>query len=781
MKVKRAFLLICLMFISFTVVAEDTSVVLQLNAQAVRLQLTNPPMAINKLRKALDISMRIGYAKGTMMTYKNIGQVYFQEKKYQESINNYRLALHIAESIYHAYEIASISVSLGKAFNITGDRENALYYLDKAKRHYTIISDTEGLYQTLQTISLVYQSHNEYYYALNYGLEALKISKSQGNNEKMVLSMGNLGQIYALLNQNEKALEYYLSAVSHAEAVAPSAYLPILYIKTGTLYRDNNNWQQAVNYLLKAYGLFSQSGNHDGMIAALAEIGITYKNIRDNNKALNYFLRARTIAEQENNFPRIVMMNKEIADIHIQQKNLPKALVYLDMNFNIAKELQDSRLEAEALMNMGYYYLLSGSPQKAVDLLQQSFSIAKSPGDLNLLAVISGYLAEAYAKTGKFQNAYDQMKLSKQYALDDYSSRESLTYEMLQSVFEITTSEKELELLRSTYEIERLEKEKAISVRNWLLLGLIGLVIVLFVLAYAIIMIRKTNRVLKIKGLEIEASNLALLDMNVSLEKQKTELNQLNNSLQKANEMLKESEERYKLSNATKDKLFSIISHDLRSPFSSVVSFVRILKRDMSNLSKKDISELVVELEDTTNRINTLLENLLQWSMVQRGRISYAPVSVRPFEIINEIRDLFSVYAKNKNITVSNTVSDDVIVYADYSMLSTVFRNLISNALKFSPPDHEVVISGEFVEEQYNFHVANSGKEMSPEDLHAHIFGGDPRIKSGTNDERGSGLGLLICHEFLKYHNSSVNVSKNKQKQTVFSFSLYPVNSSEQI
>jgi len=781
MKIKRAFLLVSLVLITFTVVAEDTSVVLQLNAQAVRLQLTNPSMAINKLQKALNISRKSGFARGTLMTYKNLGQVYFHEKKYQESINYYRLALHIAESIYQAPEIASISVSLGKAFNIIGDRENALYYLDKAKRHYTLISDTEGLYETLQTISLVYQSHNEYYHALNYGLEALKISKSVDNNEKMVLSMGNLGQIYALLHQSEKALEYYLSAVSHAETGPPSAYLPILYIKTGTLYRDIHNWQQAVNYLLKAYGLFSQSGNKDGMIAALAEIGITYKNIRENNKALNYFLRARTIAEQENNFSRIVMMNREIADIHIQQKNLHKALVYLDMNFNIAKELQDSRLEAEAVMNMGYYYLLSGSPKKAADLLLQSYSIAIGTGDLSLLAVITEYLAEAYAKTGMFQNAYDHMKLSKQYALEDHSSRESLTFEMLQSVFEIATSEKELELLRSTYEIERLEKEKAISVRNWLLLGLIGLVVVLFVLAYAIIMIRKTNRMLKIKGLEIEASNLALLEMNISLEKQKTELNQLNSSLQMANELLKESEERYKLSNATKDKLFSIISHDLRSPFSSVVSFVRILKRDIRQLSKKDISELVVELEDTTNRINTLLENLLQWSMVQRGRISYVPVPVKPVEIIDEISELFSVYAKNKNITVSNDVSDDVMVYADYSMLATVFRNLVSNALKFSPPDHKVSIYGEMKENKYHFYVANSGREMSPEDLHAHIFGGDPMIKSGTNDERGSGLGLLICHEFLKYHNSSVSVSKNKLKQTVFSFSLNIVNSTTQI
>jgi len=771
---KQFFTLFALFAFLLNIRANDSTMVLKLNTQAISMMIAQPEKAIEQLTQALQISKNCAFTKGTIITYKNLGLVYFQEKNLNVSLIYLKRAMQLAETSYNLTEIAQISNILGKVYTVMGDRENALFFLDKARKYNTVTMNTLGLHETMQTLSLVYQSENEYYQALHYGLEALKISSNFDNTEKMVLSLGNLAQIYSLLNQSQKALEHYLKAIRIAETGTSSDYLPILYLNTGTLYRDLKNWQQSINYFLKAYDIYKLTGNSDGMIAALSEIGQTYNSTNQYNKALNNFLRARTIAEQNRNFIRMISLNKEIADLYIKQKNFPKAIVYLDMNFNLAKELNDPKLEADAIMNLGFFHLVSGRYARAIELFQQSYAIASHMNDLKLLTQITDYLSTAYAKSAQFENAYKYLKISKKYSDSHFSSVEHITFQKLQSVFEITNTEKNLEILRKSNELERLEKQKAIAGKNKLYLTIGFLLFLLAVLVYLFIRLRNANSVLRVKSFEIEASNQALLTMNVNLEMQKTQLNSLNKSLVEANKMLQESEERYKAICSTKDKLFSVISHDLRSPFSSVVSFVRILKRDMKKLTKLEIVELTDELEDTTERINTLLENLLQWSLLQRGKITYHPESMNLFELANESAELFRGIARNKKVRIVNNLSENINTIADKHMISTVIRNLLSNAIKFTFQDTEVIISDELIEEhKLIIKVTDSGKGLEPDQIHSIMSGSYPTVRKGTNNESGSGLGLLICHDFLQFHQTALKAELRKKHQgSVFSFLL---------
>jgi len=763
--------LLCVVF-SMYASAGDTSTVIKLNNQANRYMLSDPHLAMQKLEEALQMSRENSDISGEMLTGKNLGELYLKQKKFKESLYYFKRSLHIAESTYNAKETAILSHKTGMVYNLKGDRENALFYLDKATRYYTLASDSEGLHDTYRTLSLVYQSHNEYYQALHYGLEALKISRNFDDKEKLVLSLGNLGQIYSLLNQSQKALEHFLQAISIAEKGDATPYLPILYINAGTLYREVKSWTQSINYLLKAYDLFSKFENNDGMIASLTEIGNTYRQVKQNQKALNYYLRAKTIAEQDNNIPRIIALNKEISDLHIQQKKFHNALVYLDQNFNLAKELGDSKQEAEAIFNIGNYYLLTGKNAKAVELLTQSYLIARQTANPELISKISEHLSTAHYKIGQLDKAYDFLKISKKNIEKFHAEQENNTFSMLQSVFEVANTERELELLRKTNEIERLEKQRARTVQKRLMFGIVALIFLMIVLVYVISLIRRKNRILKIKGLEIEASNLALLEMNISLEKQKSELNKLNISLRDTNQLLKESEERFRSLSATKDKLFSVISHDLRSPFSSVISFVRLLKRDIHKLSKDEISKLADDLEETSNRIHTLLENLLQWSMVQTGRIAFTPDKVNIFDVLSENIQLFTGYSVAKKIQILNNIPQNTFVFADKSMLSAIIRNLLSNAIKFSNPDSEVIVSCAVEENEFVFYIQDGGKGIDEEQLQKLLLSNSPVSTPGSENERGAGLGLLICQEFLHRHSSELNVVKSKKTGSVFYFKL---------
>jgi signal transduction histidine kinase len=508
------------------------------------------------------------------------------------------------------------------------------------------------------------------------------------------------------------------------------------------------------------------------MIASLSEIGLSYKLIENNKKALNYYLRAKNIAETENNYPRIINLNKEIANLHIEDKEFHKALIYLDLNFNIAKKLQDIKIESNALLEIGKFYIKKENPSKAIEILHQSYDLSKQTKDVTLISDITENLSLAYYNIKNLEKAYSFLKLSKEYTEKKIKLEEKKTFDMLRSIFEITNKEKEIELLRKTNKIQKLEKERTIDSKNKLVTGIISLIVVLILITYMMLYIRKKKKLLKVNSLEIEASNLALLDMNVNLQRQKEDLNKLNISLVEMNKRIMESEAKQKLINNDKDKLFSIISHDLRSPFSSIISFARIIKRDIEEMSKQELQELAEELEKTTNKINTLLENLLQWSSAQTGKIKFKPQKLNLNENIAQSIDLLKNYAKNKNINIINNINSDIYVEADNKMLSTIVRNLLSNAIKFSYNDSEIFISVDKNNNDYNISIMDNGIGISKEQIDLINDGNNLKVVSGTNDEKGSGLGLLICKEFLEKHSSSLNVHSEKGKGTVFSFRL---------
>ena len=764
------FLSFVFFFLKFSF-GNDTTKVIQLNKQAQQLMLSNPTEAINILNKALHLSQDIDFSKGHLLTLRNLGNVFFREKFYTKSADYYRRALHYAEISYNTHEIASISLGLGKSYSYLGDRQNALYYLDKASKFFSISGNIDGLYETYQTISMVYQSYSEYYEALHYGLEALKISRNLDNREKQVLSLGNLAQIYSLLGQQQKAVEHYLQAIQIAEKTGKSSYLPILYINTGIQYRNIKYYQKSINFFLKAYDLFSVQKNHDGMISSLTEIGLSYKLMRQNNKALNYFLRAKTIAEKQHNYRLIITLNKQISDIYILSNNFHKAMIYLDMNFNVAKELRDVRLETEALFDIGKFTLLKGNYPRAIDILLQSYSIAEQTNDQHLLADITEQLSTAYQKSGNYEKAYQFLKLCKRHSEKYLKSEEHKTFEMLQSVFEVTNSEHELELLRKTNELERLEKQKARSLQKRLTFGITTMIVLMLLLIYVLSVIRKKTKTLKIKGLEIEASNLALLHMNISLEKQKIELKKLNESLLESNEKLKESEEKFRTLSATKDKLYSIISHDLRSPFSSIISFVRIIRRDLESMPKKELVGLAEELEEKANKMNTLLENMLQWSLAQTGKLSFRPKKMNLHDVVKEAVDLLSSYAKERNITIETDIPPQLSVTADHSMMAAIFRNLISNAVKYANSGTVIQIHAVDTESDISISVVDYGPGISQEQLDKLLNGEIPE-KLVQVKKRGSGLGLLICGDFLKKHHSNLKVNSSKENGTEFNFKL---------
>jgi signal transduction histidine kinase len=223
---------------------------------------------------------------------------------------------------------------------------------------------------------------------------------------------------------------------------------------------------------------------------------------------------------------------------------------------------------------------------------------------------------------------------------------------------------------------------------------------------------------------------------------------------------------------ATKDKFFSIIAHDLRNPFVGIENFTRILLK----LQKYDVDEIENQLKtihSTAEQGHELLENLLRWSKSQTGKMEIKLDMFRLTDAVTNCFNLIQTHANNKNIELVCDISDDIILESDQDMLETIIRNLLSNAIKFTPSNGTVSVIANQSDDEIEIAISDTGVGI-PEDILAKLFRIDSKLQSqkGTSGENGSGLGLILCKEFVDKLEGRIWVESEVDKGTTFRFRI---------
>jgi signal transduction histidine kinase len=235
---------------------------------------------------------------------------------------------------------------------------------------------------------------------------------------------------------------------------------------------------------------------------------------------------------------------------------------------------------------------------------------------------------------------------------------------------------------------------------------------------------------------------------------------------------LRESELQLKEINKSKDKLFSIIAHDLKSPFTSIVGYSEILKDYTTNCNQQEIVNYASIINTSSKQTLQLLENLLDWARLQQGRIAFHPQNLNLQELTHEVIGLIKDIAEQKGISVQNTIPDSLNLHADKEMLKTVLRNLASNAVKFTPKGGFMEVSSKSSDKEVFISVTDNGVGISADDI-GKLFDISSNFSTkGTNEEQGTGLGLSLCKEFVEKHNGKVWVKSEPAKGSVFTISL---------
>lgn len=278
----------------------------------------------------------------------------------------------------------------------------------------------------------------------------------------------------------------------------------------------------------------------------------------------------------------------------------------------------------------------------------------------------------------------------------------------------------------------------------WFLLLMAGVVLLIIVFIYRYLLNQRTNKILTVQ----------------------------NEQIREANNQLQISENNLRELNATKDKFFSIISHDLKNPFSSVLSISELINENFEHTEKEEIRFGVNKIYNTNKHIYELLENLLTWSKTQRGNISVEKVKFNLSSIIETNINILKLAAEKKNISLQFQGTEELFAMADREMISTVFRNLLNNAVKFTPKEKQILITAETNSTMVRVSIEDQGIGISGENLNR-LFRIDDKFKTdGTAGEKGTGLGLIICKEFVEQNGGSIDVDSTPGKGSIFSFTV---------
>jgi len=566
--------------------------------------------------------------------------------------------------------------------------------------------------------------------ALEMNLKALDIFHKNPEVTKGYLPLlFGISTSYRLQADFDNALKYIREGLEFAKEKNMLRDQGYFYNQQSVLFSDLEEKENAEDALYKSYEAFKKAKTDPWMVhLVLGNIGSAKVKRATETQDL------QLLDEAEENFSTAYNFFEEIGD-SIQMSYIDYYMVNL-LNSKGAYEKSEALLKeiiafqkdkkptrlCDAYLALGNVYKTTGKIEKAKIAYINSLEVAKEINFNRQIKDLNRFLYELEKKQGNFEKAlvyhedYARMKDS----LYDEKANIAIQKERVnQQLDEVVESKEKAEL-----------KASLLSSRNKLF-GTIaaGLAGILLIGGYLY------NRLRKIQ-IQLASQNQQLQDLNT-----------------------------------TKDKFFGIIAHDIRSPITALDGVSEQMNYYLEKDDKSKLNRLANRIDTTAKRLTSLLDNLLNWALLQTGMIPYNPKSVDIQAVAQENIDLFQPVAEAKNISLKNNISDNCSVYSDESALNTIIRNLVNNAIKFTPAGGEVSIDTEEKGDKVFIKINDTGTGIAADKLEK-IFSREKQSSKGTAGEKGSGLGLMLCKELVELNKGTIQAISEVGKGSSFIFSL---------
>ena len=553
------------------------------------------------------------------------------------------------------------------------------------------------------------------------------------------LKMGNL--YYDMANFSE-AYFYYMQSLNAYEREDDQLGIARMENNLGNVSHDMGRLDDAEKHYQKAYAIYRENGLSTEECGAQGNIGMILYERELYDSALTYFMGVMEKLDpdsigttEERYILSGVYNNAALAYIELGEQQL--ALQYFRKGLGLAIRASDEFTEGSVYVNLGSLYGDMKNQDSALFYLHRALRIAQQRGFRSLEMDTFQELAKFHAKQGSYASAYNWMVKYDTLYKSLFNEQQSEQIMQLRSRYEQEISEQEILQLQSETQLQKMLNK----------LFAVFIVIIIALVIVIAVNLRSKKR-----------TNLMLAERNL----------QISNAIQK----LSESEEELQKLNKSKDRIFSVVAHDLRNPVAAVTGFSELLYDNFDQFPVETQKEYLLQILQGTQRLQNMLENLLIWARSQMKAVKYQPETIRVYDLLEDCIREVKPNLDHKKVQCQLDVDPPCEVFADRAMMHTVFRNLVINAIKFSFPGGTIRITSEAFKNDCHIRVSDEGIGIQPE-IQAKLFTANEVVSTpGTTGEQGSGLGLVICKEFLERNHGQISVESEPGMGSTFVVTL---------
>ncbi|WP_273274402.1 tetratricopeptide repeat-containing sensor histidine kinase [Maribacter polysiphoniae] len=607
---------------------------------------------------------------------------------------------------------------------------DSLYLLSKEAYSYSSSAEYEyGQSSSLVGIGNYYEDQGDYEEAIKYYQKALKIVKDIDDKNEILNIENSIANVYYYQGNYAESLSRNLESLELASELGNNKMLSIINENIAGLYADQNDFEQAIQFFKIVKKINEQIGDDINSAETMSNLASVYTDMGELEYAMYNINSSISIFEKHKIMDWLAFAYQVKGKAYLKSKDYKWALYWYKQSEMLHKNIEDNRGETTLLNGIAEAYLGRDKDDLAEEYALKAFEISERIKFHEETQNSAKILYQTNKNKGDYKTALAYHEL----------------FQTLHDTISTNKNEKSLTMLITKLDFEKqkekliVENEKALaSQKIYIYLGLFILVIFLIVT----LIVKRNEKIQK-------KLNIELYNKTAKLVHNEMELREINE---------------------TKDKLFSIIGHDLRGPIGAFQGLLQLYKN--GEIDSKDFLQFIPKLRSDIDNISFTLNNLLSWGRTQMNGSTTKPSIVSLENLIKENINLLEETAKVKGIRINNKVKVNTLCWSDSDHIDIVIRNLMSNAIKFTPEGGQITINADEHSTSWEISVCDTGVGIDTE-TQEKLFNKNSNITTyGTNNEKGTGLGLTLCKELIEKNKGKIWVESVIPNGTCFYFTL---------
>jgi signal transduction histidine kinase len=594
--------------------------------------------------------------------------------------------------------------------------------ISKVRKDLPRITDSVKYVDALNRLGILMYENNldsAFYYAKRARSIAERLKYRQGIAD----ALNTLGIVYDIKGNLQLSLRYYNDAYNHYQTIHDSSNIVQVLMNIGLVFNENKEDKKSIEILRKAIGLGNKLKKDSIMSLVLSDYLLLYPDRIPKDSIPIYLARARQIATKYQDHRSLLATDQIQAQLYLKNKQRDKAISLLEKTASEGIAMDLNYMSLDIIQTLGDLYNNTDS-NKAIARYKQGLGIADVKGYHMYKKIFGKRLYDIYIA----RNSLPEVQHYGEKLLKLYDDEEQFNNTSGFDYIDYALKDQQLEAI-------------TIRSKNRQILAIV--LGVLFALTtVTVLFIYRLYRLKKKHATTLEALNRSVLLRNEKLE----------------------------IDHEFNNRLVSILAHDFRQPIGTLKTLAAVLK-DTDALTREELMELVDTMEHSSSISLEIFENILQWIKQQLSGFSYEPKPLRLKELVDEALQPFNLACEEYQLKFHNNIDSEIIIHADKELVQFIHRNFIHNAIKFSPRYSTVSISASAHSGQTKLCILDEGKGISPEKMTS-IFNFKTTMHYSNEKEKGAGVALMICKDFIEKMSGRIWVENGNQKGAAFCYSL---------